>query len=36
LHPDGLLFLGHSERIAEPEKFGFECIGPTTYRPLPQ
>ena len=36
MHPDGLLFLGHSERIAEPEKFGFECIGPTTYRPLPQ
>jgi len=36
LHPDGLLFLGHSERIAEPEKFGFECIGPTTYRPLPK
>lgn len=35
LKDDGLLFLGHSERIADPEKVGFECIGPTTYRPLP-
>ena len=35
MQPDGLLFLGHSERIATPEKFGFECIAPTTYRPLP-
>ena len=34
LGPDGLLFLGHSERIADPERFGFECIGPTTYRPI--
>ncbi|MFT6674181.1 MAG: chemotaxis protein methyltransferase CheR [Sulfitobacter sp.] len=33
LDPEGLLFLGHSERIPDPEKFGFECIGPTTYRP---
>lgn len=30
---DGVLFLGHSERIAQPEKFGFGCTGPTTYRP---
>lgn len=29
--PDGLFFLGHSERIADPEAFGFSCIGPTTY-----
>lgn len=35
LQPDGLLFLGHSERIAEPERFGFECVASTTYRPLP-
>lgn len=34
LQPEGLLFLGHSERIFEPERFGFECIAPTTYRPL--
>ncbi len=34
LRPDGLLFLGHSERIANPERFGFECIAPTTYRPI--
>lgn len=34
MQPDGLLFLGHSERISEPERFGFECIAPTTYRPL--
>lgn len=32
LMPDGLLFLGHSERISEPSTFGFECVGPTTYR----
>ncbi|MEP5729681.1 MAG: protein-glutamate O-methyltransferase CheR [Sulfitobacter sp.] len=30
---DGVLFLGHSERIADPHKFGFDCTGPTTYRP---
>ena len=34
LAPGGLLFLGHSERIADPEAFGFECVGPTTYRPI--
>lgn len=34
LCPDGQLFLGHSERIAEPEKAGFQSCGPTTYRPL--
>ena len=33
LSPDGILFLGHSERISEPGTFGFECTGPTTYRP---
>ena len=32
--PDGVLFLGHSERIASPEDFNFSCTGPTTYRPL--
>ena len=32
MRPDGILFLGHSERIADPEKFGFECIAPTAYR----
>ena len=35
LGPEGLLFLGHSERIAEPERFGFRCVGPTIYRALP-
>lgn len=33
LGPDGLLFLGHSERIAETESVGFQSCGPTTYRP---
>ena len=33
LSPDGILFLGHSERISEPSAFGFDCTGPTTYRP---
>ncbi|KIN61104.1 Chemotaxis protein methyltransferase [Sulfitobacter noctilucae] len=33
LAPDGVLLLGHSERIAEPERYGFTCTGPTTYRP---
>ncbi|MGJ5619136.1 CheR family methyltransferase [Sulfitobacter sp. MF3-043] len=32
LTPDGLLFLGHSERIGDPAAFGFECSGPTSYR----
>lgn len=31
LTPDGVLFLGHSERIADPASYGFECTGPTTY-----
>ncbi len=34
LSPDGVLFLGHAERMAGPEKFGFRCTGPTTYRPI--
>ncbi|WP_299827755.1 protein-glutamate O-methyltransferase CheR [uncultured Roseobacter sp.] len=34
LHPDGILFLGHSERIADPQATGFETDGPTTYRPM--
>jgi chemotaxis protein methyltransferase CheR len=34
LSEGGVLFLGHSERIPEPEKFGFSDIGPTTYRKL--
>ncbi|MGJ8627922.1 MAG: CheR family methyltransferase [Sulfitobacter sp.] len=34
LTPDGMLFLGHSERIADPASFGFECSGPTTYQQL--
>jgi chemotaxis protein methyltransferase CheR len=33
LASDGVLFLGHSERIGDPVKFGFTCTGPTTYRP---
>lgn len=33
--PDGVLFLGHSERIPDPARFGFDCVGPTTYRPRP-
>lgn len=32
LTPDGVLFLGHSERIADPASFGFICTNPTTYR----
>tara|TARA_R110002049_G_scaffold23545_9_gene83598 strand:+ start:26772 stop:27620 length:849 start_codon:yes stop_codon:yes gene_type:complete len=32
LAPDGVLFLGHSERIADPSAYGFVCTGPTTYR----
>lgn len=34
LKPDGYLFLGHSERIADPETVGFKTDGPTTYRPV--
>lgn len=33
LAPNGVLFLGHSERIPDPCSFGFDCTGPTTYRP---
>ncbi|APE45388.1 hypothetical protein BOO69_08800 [Sulfitobacter alexandrii] len=33
LHRDGVLFLGHSERISPPEHFGFRVGEPTTYRP---
>lgn len=33
LRSDGCLFLGHSERIADPESKGFTPDGPTTYRP---
>ncbi|WP_187430988.1 Chemotaxis protein methyltransferase [Roseobacter fucihabitans] len=31
---EGLLFLGHSERIPEPEKVGFQTSGPTAYKPI--
>ncbi|WP_299963214.1 CheR family methyltransferase [uncultured Roseobacter sp.] len=34
LNSDGHLFLGHSERIADPQLAGFRTDGPTTYRPL--
>ncbi|MEM6759568.1 MAG: protein-glutamate O-methyltransferase [Pseudomonadota bacterium] len=34
LAPGGILFLGHSERIATPEDFGLSTIGKTTYRAL--
>lgn len=33
LKPDGYLFLGHSERIADTDMTGFQTDGPTTYRP---
>ncbi len=33
LSPDGWLFVGHSERITDPEAFGFQIQGPTAYRP---
>ncbi len=32
LKPDGFLFLGHSERISDPDLSGFANQGPTTYR----
>ncbi|ABG32573.1 protein-glutamate O-methyltransferase CheR [Roseobacter denitrificans] len=32
LKPDGYLFLGHSERISDPDLAGFANQGPTTYR----
>lgn len=31
---DGLFFLGHSERIAIPQSFGFSSIGPTAYKKI--
>ncbi len=34
LAPQGWLFLGHSERIANPAAFGFETAGVTTYRAM--
>lgn len=34
LKHDGALFLGHSERIADPGSAGFDCFGPTSYRPM--
>ncbi|WP_375227791.1 CheR family methyltransferase [Roseobacter sp. S98] len=33
LKEDGIMFLGHSERINNHEKLGFYTDGPTTYRP---
>ena len=33
LNSDGVLFLGHSERIADPDRSGFVNDGPTTYSP---
>lgn len=35
LRPESLLFIGHSERITNPEKYGFELIGPTAYKRIP-
>lgn len=32
IFPDGELYLGHSERIAHPERFGLESIGYNAYR----
>ncbi len=29
--PDGILFLGHSERVSEPRKFGLRTVGPTAF-----
>ncbi|MFK7764370.1 MAG: protein-glutamate O-methyltransferase CheR [Roseobacter sp.] len=34
LNQDGFLFLGHSERISDPEASGFHNDGPTAYRPI--
>ncbi|MBD3663216.1 CheR family methyltransferase [Sulfitobacter aestuariivivens] len=34
LRPGGLLFLGHSERITDPARVGFDIAGATAYRPL--
>lgn len=30
--PGGFFFLGHSERISEPQRYGFKLCGPTTYQ----
>ncbi|MDX8348588.1 protein-glutamate O-methyltransferase [Cognatiyoonia sp. IB215446] len=35
LQPDAYLFIGHSERIADPEEIGFCVAGTTTYRLRP-
>ena len=32
LRPDGHLFIGHSERIIEPDQFGLTLCGTTTYK----
>jgi len=32
LKPDGILFLGHSERITGPAQFGFKTVGTTAYK----
>ena len=32
LQPNGLLFLGHSERISDSQRFGLKSVAPTTYR----
>jgi chemotaxis protein methyltransferase CheR len=34
MQKDGFLFLGHSERVADPEGVGFYSSGPTAYRPM--
>ncbi len=34
LNIGGLFFLGHSERVSEPEQYGFCPVGPNTYRLL--
>ena len=34
LKPDGLLLLGHSERIGTPAQFGFKTIGTTAYQKI--
>lgn len=31
LRDDGIFFLGHSERISEPNNVGFKSVGPTAY-----
>ncbi len=35
INPGGHIFLGHSERISNPEAMGFTSDGPTTYLKLP-